>query len=135
MYRTREQARADVLDYIERFHNPARHHSTLDYVSPMQFEKPQEAQVGVHDSGSSPVQLLSRILRLARIRWGLTTFNPCDAIEYLPESPLDQYVSDDRYAEIYAAASPILQCMLEISTQTGAREGMGNSHQEPSISE
>lgn len=33
-------------------------------------------------------------------------------------------MSDDRYAEIYAAASPILQCMLEISTQTGAREGM-----------
>jgi integrase len=54
----------------------------------------------------------------------LTTFNPCDAIEYLAESPRDQYVSDDRYDEIYAAASPILQCMLEISTQTGAREGM-----------
>lgn len=75
-------------------------------------------------SANKDVQLLSRIFRLARIRWGLTTFNPCDAIEYLPESPRDQYVSDDRYAEIYAAASPILQCMLEISTQTGAREGM-----------
>ena len=33
-------------------------------------------------------------------------------------------MSDDRYANIYAAAGPVLQCMLEISTQTGAREGM-----------
>jgi putative transposase len=29
VYRTRDQARADVFDYIERFYNPARRHSTL----------------------------------------------------------------------------------------------------------
>jgi putative transposase len=38
-YRTRDQARADVFDYIERFYNPRRRHSTLGYVSPMDFEK------------------------------------------------------------------------------------------------
>jgi putative transposase len=38
-YRTRDQARADVFDYIERFYNPARRHSTLAYLSPMEFEK------------------------------------------------------------------------------------------------
>ena len=43
VYRSREQARADVFDYIERFHNPRRRHSTLGYVSPIQFEKAQEA--------------------------------------------------------------------------------------------
>jgi integrase len=75
-------------------------------------------------SANKDVQLLSRIFRLARVRWGLTTFNPCEAIEYLEERPRDQYVSDGRYAEIYAAAGPVLQCMLEISSQTGAREGM-----------
>lgn len=32
VYRTREQARADVFDYIERFYNPNRRHSTLGYV-------------------------------------------------------------------------------------------------------
>lgn len=37
-YRTREQAKADVFDYIERFYNPKRRHSTLGYVSPMEFE-------------------------------------------------------------------------------------------------
>lgn len=43
VYRTREQARADVFDYIERFYNPTRRHSTLGYVSPVQFENAQEA--------------------------------------------------------------------------------------------
>lgn len=38
-YRTRKQARADVFDYIERFHNPTRRHSTIGYPSPMTFEK------------------------------------------------------------------------------------------------
>lgn len=39
VYRTRDQARADVFDYIERFYNPARRHSTLGYLSPIEFEK------------------------------------------------------------------------------------------------
>ena len=31
-YRTRDQARADVFDYIERFYNVRRRHSTLGYL-------------------------------------------------------------------------------------------------------
>jgi putative transposase len=42
-YRSREHARADVFDYIERFYNPTRRHSTLGYVSPVEFEKAREA--------------------------------------------------------------------------------------------
>jgi putative transposase len=38
-YRMRDQARQDVFDYIERFYNPTRRHSTLGYLSPMDFEK------------------------------------------------------------------------------------------------
>ena len=38
-YRTRNQAKADVFDYIERFYNPKRRHSTLGYLSPVEFEK------------------------------------------------------------------------------------------------
>ena len=40
-YRTRYQARneatADLFDYIEVFYNRKRGHFTLDYVSPVQF--------------------------------------------------------------------------------------------------
>src|SRR5881398_436741 len=39
LYRTRNEARADVFDYIERFYNPKRRHSTIGYLSPMEFEQ------------------------------------------------------------------------------------------------
>jgi len=39
MYRNRDEVRADVFDYIERFYNPRRRHSTLGYLSPMDYEK------------------------------------------------------------------------------------------------
>ncbi len=39
IYRTRGHAEAEVFDYIERFCNPTRRHSTLGYLSPMDFEK------------------------------------------------------------------------------------------------
>ena len=38
-YRTRSQAKADVFDYIERFYNPIRRHSTIGYISPIEFER------------------------------------------------------------------------------------------------
>ncbi len=38
-YQTRNQAKADVFDYIERFYNPRRRHSTLGYLSPIDYEK------------------------------------------------------------------------------------------------
>ncbi len=38
LYRTRDEARADVFVYIERFYNPKRRHSTIGYRSPVEFE-------------------------------------------------------------------------------------------------
>lgn len=37
-YQTREEARSDVFEYIERFYNPRRRHSKLRYLSPVAFE-------------------------------------------------------------------------------------------------
>jgi putative transposase len=39
VYRTRDDARADVFDYIERFYNPRRRHSTPGYLSPVEVEE------------------------------------------------------------------------------------------------
>jgi transposase InsO family protein len=38
-YRSREEARRDIVDYIEMFYNSRRRHSRLGYLSPRQFEE------------------------------------------------------------------------------------------------
>lgn len=43
VYRTRNGAKANVFDYIERFYNPKRRHLTVSYLSPNDFE----AKVGL----------------------------------------------------------------------------------------
>lgn len=35
---THDTAIASIADYIERFYNPQRRHSHLDYISPIEFE-------------------------------------------------------------------------------------------------
>jgi putative transposase len=39
IYHTRNVAKADVFDYIERFYNLVRRHSTIGYLSPVEFER------------------------------------------------------------------------------------------------
>jgi len=39
IYSTREEARRDIVDYIEMFYNSKRRHSYLGYLSPKEFEK------------------------------------------------------------------------------------------------
>ena len=43
VYRTRDEARTDVFDYIERFYNPSRRHSALGGKNPLAFDR-QAAQ-------------------------------------------------------------------------------------------
>ena len=58
VYCTRNHAKAEVFDYIERFYNPTRRHSTLGYLSPMDFEKQAVvAYLRVHGTGSSSLRL------------------------------------------------------------------------------
>ena len=49
-YRTRDEAKADVFDYIECFYNPKRRHSTIGYLSPVEFEM----QAGIRLAGCQP---------------------------------------------------------------------------------
>ena len=39
IYITRQDARADVFNYIEMFYNPKRRHNTAGDISPVEFEK------------------------------------------------------------------------------------------------
>jgi len=69
-YATRDAARADVFDYIERFYNPIRRHSTLGYVSPMQFEQ-AVAQPRVHGTRDRSARAVSRTMRRLLLRTNL----------------------------------------------------------------
>ena len=44
VYRTRDEARADVFDYIEMFYNPTRKQARNGVPSPVEFERQQKAQ-------------------------------------------------------------------------------------------
>ena len=37
-FKTREQARSEIFDYIEIFYNRQRAHATLQYMSPLDYE-------------------------------------------------------------------------------------------------
>jgi putative transposase len=42
VYRSRDEARQDVFDYIEMFYNPKRKHVRNGMLSPVEFEKQQK---------------------------------------------------------------------------------------------
>ena len=46
IYTTREDARHDVFDYIEKFYNPKRRHSHANDQSPVEYEKQYFLRLG-----------------------------------------------------------------------------------------
>lgn len=48
-YRSRDEARADVFNYIEQFYDPRRHHSTLGYLGPAEHERANGHKGGVRE--------------------------------------------------------------------------------------
>lgn len=42
---TREEAKTAIFDYVESWYNPRRRHSTLDYLSPVEYEQRRAALV------------------------------------------------------------------------------------------
>jgi len=43
IYKTTQEARSEVFEYIEGFYNPVRRHKHLDQLSPLEFERRQIA--------------------------------------------------------------------------------------------
>jgi putative transposase len=44
-FKTRQEARSAIFEYLECFYNPVRLHSTLQYMSPLAFEQVNESQM------------------------------------------------------------------------------------------
>ena len=69
VYRTRDEARADVFDCIERFCNPRRRHLKPGYLSPMEFEpRAMLAWSAAHEAGSRPKSFIRFICASTRLR-------------------------------------------------------------------
>ena len=66
-YRMWDEAKADVFDYVERFYNPKRRHSTIGYLSPMEFERKAGLdRMSAAGIGGSPYAAPSRVARTGR---------------------------------------------------------------------
>ena len=72
IYRSRDQALADVFDYIERFYNPRRRRSTIGYLSPWNSKRwPRQVKRRVHRTGSRPHRRAGQSLLVSRTPRGL----------------------------------------------------------------
>lgn len=76
------------------------------------------------NAANKDISLLGRVFRLAKTHWGLTSFNPVEGVEYPSQPPRDAYIDDALFLKMREAAGPVLRCMMDISSQTGARRGM-----------
>ena len=54
VFATRAEARASIFEYVETFYNRVRRHSSLGYLSPVEFEAAAEHETSAHNSWASP---------------------------------------------------------------------------------
>jgi hypothetical protein len=68
------------------------------------------------------ISCLSAIFREA-IGWHAVARNPCHELRRLHEQKRTRYVTDQEYLVLYSIASDRIQCLMDMATITGQREG------------
>lgn len=76
-----------------------------------------------HVAANREVKSWRQIFRDARIRWGLTEYNPCEGVVLNPEYARDVLPDADGLKKAYDGAPVFLQCMMDISRHYGRRRG------------
>ena len=64
-FATQTEARIAIFDFIEGFYNPSRRHSSLGYLSPIEFERAYETDQRLLGRSSGPSWTLSQPWRLS----------------------------------------------------------------------
>lgn len=70
--------------------------------------------------GNRDAAVLGSVFRNAK-ESGLTEYNPCLGASRNPEEPRDQEMHDAIFLELYAEASPVLQCLMDLDVMVGSR--------------
>jgi integrase len=71
-------------------------------------------------NGNRDAAVLGSVYRYAK-ECGLTEYNPCQGASRNPETPRDQEMHDEIFLELYEAASPVLQCLMDLDVMVGSR--------------
>jgi integrase len=74
-------------------------------------------------SANREVRTWRKVFRDARIRWGLTEYNPCEGVVMNAEHARDILPQEDSLQKAYKLAPVWLQCMIDISRFYGRRRG------------
>lgn len=77
---------------------------------------------GKGPQGNRNVAVLGSAFRYAK-EVGLTEYNPCRGASRNTEEPRDQEMHDAIFLELYVAASPVLQCLMDLNVMVGSRLG------------
>lgn len=68
------------------------------------------------------IELLSHVCTMA-VEWGAMTVHPLKGLRKIKRPPRQRYVTDQEYAAVYALASPMVRCVLDLALLTGLRRG------------
>ena len=60
-FRTQAEARMAVFEFIEGFYNPRRRHSSLGYLSPVDYERRHEEKQAVDPGAHQPAAVLGAV--------------------------------------------------------------------------
>jgi putative transposase len=104
-FRTQAEARMAVFEFIEGFYNPRRRHSSLSYLSPVDYERRYEEKQAVDPGAHQPAVVL-----------GAVKMRPANVVASL---------------DVSAAADLHRPCARRRTTRAGRDEGTGSAGAEP----
>ena len=68
------------------------------------------------------LELLSHVCTMA-VEWGVMPYHPLRGLRKVKRGPRRRYVTDEEYEFVYALASPMVRCVMDIALLTGLRRG------------
>lgn len=101
---------------------------TFGHMEPKDLRMPHAAMYRDKRAAKAPtaanreLEVLGHICTMA-VEWGAMDVHPLKGMRKISRPPRDRYITDDEYAAVYALASPMVRCVLDLALLTGLRRG------------